>query len=104
MKWHRLMKRYGYQVEDGGVVYDPFTVLATLAKQQELPTATISVNVGASEEYASVKCAVTVTLNCPQDENNMNMAAELAFRKAVEWTNDGCSHLNMQQLPVPDEP
>lgn len=102
MTWTRLLKRYGFQVEEAGVSYDPFLVLATLAKSD--PSAKVSITLGSSREYGEVKCAVTITLTCPQNETNLNMAAEVAFRKALELVNDGASQLGIPQLPPFEEP
>jgi hypothetical protein len=34
----------------------------------------------------------------------MNLAAELAFRKALEWVNDGASQIGAPLLPPFQEP
>lgn len=97
------MKRHGYQVEDSGVEYDPFSTLAAQAQASGLPTSAITFNLGTAAEYGEVKCGLSITLHCPQTESHINMAAELAFRKGVELVNDGASHLGLSPLPVPEE-
>ena len=94
MKWH------GYQVEDTGVEYDPFATLAAQAQAAGQSTASVSYNVGTSMEFGAVKVGVNITLHCPQTEKALDMAGELAFRKGVELTNDGASHLGMPALPT----
>lgn len=97
MKWTGLLKRYGYQTEVAGAAPDPFT---TLAQQTEGQTSVnINCNVGSAKEYAEVKVGFSVTVTCPQTEQHMNMAGELAFRKAVELHNDAASYLGLPPLP-----
>jgi hypothetical protein len=98
MQWNRLLKRYGYQVDETGVEWDPFTILATQA-QGGGGGAKVSYTTGTSKEYGEIKCSVTVTVACPQTEAGINMAGEIAFRKAVELMNDGASHLGLPPVP-----
>lgn len=104
MRWTRLLKRYGYQVEETGAEYDPFALLAAQSQASGTPNCTISYNLGTSREYGEVRCGVNITIHCPQNESSINMAAELAFRKGVELTNDGASHLGIPGLTPPGEP
>jgi hypothetical protein len=55
------------------------------------PRATVSMTVGRSLEYGSVKVTANVSLQCDQDEHTINRAGEMAFRKACEFMNDGFS-------------
>lgn len=104
MKWQGLFKRYGYQFDIAGAEYDPFQTLAAQAQQAGLPVINVNCNVGAAREYGEVKCGFSVTVACPQTEKNIDMAGEMAFRKAVELTNDAASHLGLPQLPaIPED-
>jgi len=98
------MRRHGYQVEDSGVEYDPFATLAAQAQASGMPTSSLTYNLGTALQYGEVKCGLSITIHCPQNEKLIDMAAELAFRKGVELTNDGASHLGIPLLPVPEDP
>lgn len=103
MRWSRLLKRYGYQVDDNGAELDPFLTLNAQASLGGTKPASVTYSVGISREYGEVKCQASVTLVCPQHESAINMAGELAYRKAVELVNDGASSLGMQLIePLED--
>lgn len=95
MRWTKILEQHGYKVEQTGGDVDPFLFLAQQAKDSGLPTATISYK--ASLDFAKVSC--TVIIQCPQDECSINLAGELAFRKALELTNDGAEQLGEVPLP-----
>jgi hypothetical protein len=74
-------------------VPDPYWQMALDAKASGHPTARISVTAVHGIEYGEKKCSVTVSIECPQSKPHMDNAALLAFRAAVEYTNDGMSHV-----------
>lgn len=66
---------------------DPFEKLLTENQ------ASIGATVGRSTDFGNEKCAFTVTIKCPQDRASMNLAAQIAFETALEYTNDAMSHI-----------
>lgn len=74
-------------------ILDDFYNQVQACRQQNLPVAHIGTSVGRSIEYGEVKCSFTVSVECPQTKEFMDQAAELVFKKALEYTNDGMSHL-----------
>ena len=94
MKWERVAENGEMTMADEGLEADPFALL------HDKDGASVSFNVGrAHPDFSRVKCSVSVTLRCPQAEQLINKAAELAFKKALELVNDGMSHL-APELPV----
>jgi len=99
MRWTRVLQQHGYQVETtDGTDIDPFLWLAQQAKARGEAVATISYRT--SLEFSTVAC--TVTISCPQDEHSINLAGEIAFRKAHELTNDGANLMGEPPLPSID--
>lgn len=72
------------------VVSDPFMLLVGQDGEQ---TARIGATVGRSIAYGDVKCSFTVSINCPQSQACLDRAAELCFETALQYVNDGMSHL-----------
>lgn len=100
MNWTRVLKGQGWQLQDSGVEPDPFALLGQLADQNHNgPNARISY--GLKSGYGDV--LVNISLECPQNEACINLAAEVAFRKAHELVNDGASQLNVAGLNPIDE-
>lgn len=99
-----MLSRHGYVIEQAGAAHDPFSILAVKSKAEGQATAKVSFTVGTSREYGEIKCSATVTIEAPQDEANINMAGEAAYRKALELTNDAASQLGIPQLPAFEEP
>lgn len=88
MNYKRVLENDTEVLVDEGLVADPFSFI------YEDNGASLSCTVGrAHPEYSRVKCSVTVSLKCPQTEALINKAGELAFKKALELTNDGMSYL-----------
>ncbi len=104
MKWERLLQRYGIQEEQTGQAVDPFFLLVQQAKAAGIPTAGVTVQTTCGSDFGQVKVVVSVHLNCVQHEGSLNMAGELAFRKALELTNDGARILGIPQLADPGPP
>lgn len=105
MKWARVLQRHGYPATtERGEAYDPFWVLAMQAKADGQVVATVSFQVHTAVDYNQAGCKAMVSIACPQAEASINMAGELAFRKAVELANDGASHIGIPQLPDVEEP
>ena len=101
MKVQRRVEKEGTVTEDTTwYEKDPFWQLLNQAQGQ---AARISANVGRSLEYGDVKAGFIVTIDCPQNSPSMDQAAELAFKKALEYTNDAMSHLAPDVAPIPFE-
>lgn len=101
MKWIRVLQRHGYEVEEQqeGTDIDPFLWLAQQAQARGEPVARVEFRT--SLDYGKAHCVVSIA--CPQDERSINLAGELAFRKAHELTNDGASIIGEPPLPGPGE-
>jgi hypothetical protein len=95
--WNRVLQRNGYPVADSGH-FDPFSFLADKA---DSVGHSAKLSYGVKVGYGEV--LVNVTLSCPQNEQDINLAGELAFRKAHELANDGASLLGLNPLPPIDE-
>jgi len=99
MRWVEVLQQHGYQVQaEEGTDIDPFLWLAQQAQAAQArgePVTTISAKAN-SPEYSAVGFLVTIT--CPQDERSINLAGEIAFRKALELTNDGALAAGVQPL------
>lgn len=95
MNWTRVMQQQGWSIADSGASIDPFAVLS-----EGEPKARLSIGVKAGE-YREI--FVNVSIECPQTEAYINLAAECAFRKAVEIANDCASHVGIPGLPPFDD-
>ncbi len=105
MKWNRVLERNGYKIEQSAVEYDPFLLLAQQTAQRGEPASHVSMTTTNGADFGQLKVTAMVSIGCPQDERSINLAAEIAFRKVLELTNDASSHLGLQPLPVfQDEP
>lgn len=98
------MKVQGTLQKDGQVVdsttwyeQDPFWQLLSQSQGQ---AAKVSASVGRSVEYGDVKASFVITIDCPQNTPAIDRAAELAFKKALEFTNDAMSHLAPGLPPI----
>jgi len=99
MRWKRILERYGFTVEEEGVEVDPFFTLGEMAKSGEIRS-TVSSEARRSLDYGQVGCKVYISMQCPQNESSINLAAEIAFKKALELTNDGMQLLaNAPRIP-----
>lgn len=99
MKWRSFWVRHGFApVEQEGVSPDPFSLLAAKAQQQGEATTNVHCHLDNGIDYGQTKCGFGATINCPQDEKSMDMAAELVFRKAHEWVTSASSQL---EIPPP---
>jgi len=101
-EWHQAMVRHGFIVEESGA-FDPFYGLALQAAATKTE-ARVSVGLRSAKEYGTVYCTANVTITCPQTEQYIDLAGELAFRKALELTNDGATHIEAPTLPPWQEP
>jgi hypothetical protein len=84
MKWQRIVERLGKPQTTEGLASDPFFYLGSCPG----PKARISVSIGRSLAYGDFKASVTVTIECPQNEEHINIAAEIADDKAKELVDD----------------
>ena len=104
MKWRRVLQRHGMTQQElaEGWDEDPFAMLAHCADQVH---STISFSAkSAHPEYGIANVQVHVSIGCPQDERNMNLAAELCFRKVIELLNPAAASIGVPQLPQMPEP
>jgi hypothetical protein len=102
------VKVQGTLEKDGEVVEsktwyeeDPFWQMLNQSQGQ---SARISANVGRSIEYGDVKASFVVTVDCPQNTPAMDQAAELAFGRALKYTNDAMQVLAPEIPSIPYEP
>ena len=90
MKWEQVLQKMDQISHKEGIEQDPF---ARMIPAEANHSARVSSTVGRSLEYGEIKCSSTVTIDCPQREAYIDMAGEIAFRKALELANDGMSEL-----------
>ena len=91
MRWEVINQKLDQLEHTEGIEYDPFQRMLVATK--EGAGARISSTVGRAVEYGEIKCSATVTIDCPQRESYIDLASEIAFRKALELANDGMSVL-----------
>lgn len=103
MKWTRTLQRRGWISHETGENIDPFAQLGSMVTGAAAK-ARVTYTMGTSREYGEVKCGCTVAIDCPQNEPSIDLAGELAYRKALELTNDGASQLEIPRLPDFVEP
>lgn len=84
MKWQRIIEQLGKVQTAEGLATDPFFYLGSCPG----PKARITVSIGRSIAYADFKTSVSVTLECPQNEQHINIATEIATDKAKELVDD----------------
>lgn len=102
MRWQRTLEHLGQIQSQQGSEPDPFEHLVLQTQGTPTPPAVIRVTFARSEHVtmgagneAWLKCDVSVSIACPQRESYMDVAAELAAKKALEYTNDGMSLLGL---------
>lgn len=98
MDWSTSMSNHGF-THHGSEPFKPLEELVMHNRAQGMPIARVSLTVGASEDYGAVKVSATVSLECPQQESCINLAGEVAFKKARELVNDMASHVGVTPLP-----
>lgn len=96
MKWQKIIERLQTAQTVEGLSQDPFHYLGAVPG----PKARITYGVSRSIEYGAIKCSVTVAIDCPQNEEHMNIAAEIAYDKAVELVNDGFGSIVPDAIPI----
>lgn len=74
------------------VLPDPFW---PLVHDSTVPKATVQSEVSRSHDTGGgwVKCSFTIAIDCPQTKGHIDAAAELAFKTALGFVNDGMSYL-----------
>jgi len=72
--------------EEGVLSEDKYT---RLWKDLEKQPAGVTMSVGRSMDFGSVRVQASVTLHCDQNKSAINKAGGLAFNKACELLNDG---------------
>jgi len=98
MNWQVIIERM-QQVEKQleGSDMDPFLQLAVKARTKGVP-AKISMTVGRAVQYGEIKCSATVSIDCPQQEGFIDLAAEVAYTKALELVNDGMESMGIPRI------
>jgi hypothetical protein len=69
---------------------DPFDKLCTPGGVH----ASVGFNVGTQANFGELKISATVRLQCDQNEKVMDKAAEMAFKKTLEYMKDGFAILS----------
>jgi hypothetical protein len=102
MQWERVMTKFGWsQTTHGAEPFTPLARLAEAARAEQRPISRVSMTVGTSAEFGSIKCSCTITVECPQDEGAISLAGEVVFMKALELVNDSANYLGIPTLPQP---
>jgi len=98
--WRSLYTRYGMadQLAQGVITEDPFTAMATYAKNGGLPHATVSINMGTAVDFGKQKFSVTITAPCPAGEAPISFLTEAAFILAKRLVNQGAETLGLPSL------
>lgn len=102
MKWQRITQRLGELNTEQGSDEDPFQHLLHPVESNNVEVrATMGrsehVTMGAGHE-GWLKCDVSVVVRCPQKEALIDIAGELAAKKALELTNDGMSLFGLPRI------
>lgn len=97
MNWQGVVQRLGQVQTVESLARDPFYYFAASPG----PKAKISSTVGRSLSYGDVKVSFTVTIECPQNEHHMNIAAEIAGDKAAELVDEVFLKISPDALPLP---
>lgn len=84
-------------LQQNGEIPDPFMELTLGVQESNL--AKISMTVVHGTDYGGAKCSCTISLVCPQNNEAIKQAARLAFLTAVEFVNDGTSHIAPELPP-----
>jgi len=95
MDWERDMVKPGVKKADSGKEPDPFEQLVL---KKGIEHARISVHYTEGVDFGAMKVATTVSISCEQTEEEINKAGELAFRKALEITQDGWGVLRGEKV------
>lgn len=104
MDWTVVMERYGLKTESVGTEpFSPLSSYTAAVRSRGEAVTRITVSTGTSHDYGALKVNVSVSLECPQTEACINLAAESAFWKAVELANDCASHLGAPQIQAGNE-
>jgi hypothetical protein len=91
MTYTRRASTKTQSVQQNGEIPDPFMELTLGVQESNL--AKIAMTVVHGTDYGGTKCSCTVSLVCPQNSEAIKQAGKLAFLTAVEFVNDGMSHL-----------
>lgn len=104
MLWHMEVKRGGVvEQQNSGQLQDPFWNLAAGAQtehRQAMPTATVEAKVSHWGQHVSV--GFTISIQCPQSQQHIEYASQLAYVTATRFVNDAVSRLDssMPMLPT----
>lgn len=96
MNWQSTIEKLNNIVFSDGAEVDPFMRLVTAKFEGE--SARVSMTVGRNLQYGELKCSATVTIDCPQKEEYINLAGEIAFTKALELVNDAMTQFDVERI------
>lgn len=97
MKWQVVLEKMNEIETREGSELDPISLLAIKAASRGQGTARINMTAKYSLQYGEAACSASVSIDCPQSEAYMDLAAEVAFTKAQEYANDGFSLLTTER-------
>lgn len=97
MNWSLVLRRHGCVHEErSGIEPDPFQLLHAKGEANVPIGFTIKTS---HPDYGAVSCQMHITIHCPQDEQSINLAAEVCFRKAVELFNCAAPAIGAPAVP-----
>jgi len=99
MNWTREIKQGDTVTSQSGQTEDPYWKAAMDAKASGISVARVSSTVTNGSDFGQRKCSTTVSIECPQSKQYMDLAAMLAFKAAVEYTNDGMTYVDPNIAP-----
>jgi hypothetical protein len=98
MNWQSVIEKLGQIQLHEGVERDPFMHLAYLSGIEQVRSARVSMTVARAIEYGEIKCSATISIDCPQKEAYIDLASEVAFKKALELVNDGMTQFGLPRI------
>ena len=97
--WKQTIERNGYtEIAEGLATDEPFSLLAERATQSEqmgTPSARVSLTLGSSAEYGSLKVSVTLSVPVSCNEPDISLAGEAVFIKAHQMLNEASASLGL---------
>lgn len=110
MKWEQIIKQHGQLMSQEGYLdpqdptrlrLDPLYALGHHVNPTMKTQARVSYTVQRSIAYGDVKCSATVSIECPQSDAHINLAAQIAFEKAKEICDDGFCSIVQDAVRLP---
>lgn len=88
MRWELVEQKINEIVTNAGAEFDPFERMAYWSGESKHESR-IAMTVKRSLGYGEFSVSATVSMSCPQNERFIDLAAEVAYTKALELVNDG---------------